>query len=292
MRKRHPFVRDRIREFLAHRSIVSLIFFYIFVTAMLGLCIALLWAINTTSIPIDFWEELLYKWWYSFVFIYGYQPEVLDPYTIGASWVSIPLSIASVILPALLLGAFVFKIFIPRQNLIVYRDKISLSEIQGKYYLLAHCYIATNLKIINLKFDCYARTLVRRNLKNIPLRTWPLETESPMTPMPFPMVPTRIQIPVMLNADADDQNNTIHFEYENDVLSIRKAGQVEIYADQDDSCELIIIATGEIPDLAMELNETYVYRLPEDINFNEVYDIETGFDLKKKRVIVPDWSKF
>lgn len=291
---KHPIIRDQFRTFLAHRNVITLVLLYIVITALFSLFVAVMWTIGARA-NSSFVDEIAWKLWYSFVFIYGYQPELPSMYSEGSQLVSVPLSVASIAFPTLLLGAVVFKILLPNEKIVIFRNKLSLTNNGSQGLLHINFYIGSNLRFINLDTKIYARTFTRHLRYEFPLRTHILETEgTALIPLPYSLVPTRVNLPILVNADEIDSDD-IHAQMiftNTDKLRLVKVNDMEIIGEDGDECELIIVVTGTIPELDSDFVEFHRYLIPDDVNYPDTFEIMTEFDLKNERSTTKGWDKF
>lgn len=291
--KNHPVIYDRFRTFLAHKNIFTLVSLYIAITIIFSLLVATLWTLvqpNTSNA-----DEFIWKLWYSFVFLYGYQAELSPTYLSGSEVFAVPLSIGSVAFPTLLLGTVVFKILMPKRQIVVFRSKLNLEQSNEVYTLQSIFYIASRLRIINLEIVAYARVLAKRLRHEFPLRTYDLIMQDyPVIPLPYALVPTRVNIPVLVNTDAidTDQSGAQMIFTVTDKVKLRKVKDLDCITEDGDQCELIFVVKGTFPDLGTDFIETYRYIIPNDINFEEMVDIKTDFDLINQRSLTHGWKNF
>ena len=296
----HPINRDLFRTFLSKRSLLTLIVIYILITLVCSGVIATIWTITSTTTP-SIADEFVWKLWYSFVFLYGYQPNLLDIYTEGSHIVAVFLSVLSVLLPSLLLGTVVFKIFIPDKQIAIFREKLTIAKISpeaedDKYFLHIYYYIASKLRLTDLNVDAHVRVLFKDESLRFRLWTFPLDNPiGSKIPLPYSYIPTRVSIPVAVNDDIntdDHPSQMLFIKTEDNQLSIRRVKDREI--NQYDECELILVLSATIPHLDNDLIEYHRYSIPSQINFGEYlkFEVEYGDVNEKPRIVPEKWDDF
>jgi hypothetical protein len=268
---KHPIVRDRLRTYLAQRSLIALVCQYILLTGLISLLIAVAWLFPIHAASSA--QEFLWKWWYAFVFIYGYQPAPPDEF-LGASYVlTTILSVLSVVLPTLILGAVIFKIFVPHQKLLIYRNHLALVRDNEGDYLYIYFYIASQLRFVNLDIAVYARTLLKRFTHQFPLHTYRVDTEYSYISLPYSLVPSRIVVPVTIKQGGRSEHTSgdrqLVFNYQDGRLQIEKVCDVDIIPQDGDQVELDLIISADIPDLNIKFGEHHRYILPDAARFGE-----------------------
>ncbi|WP_439484367.1 hypothetical protein [Cyclobacterium plantarum] len=288
---KHPIERDRIQRFVAKNKLSHLIILYIAFTFLCSFISSIIWHFIFQDYVSG---NLIFKMWYSFVYLYGYQPNIGD-LTNSHKIISIFLSVCSIVLPTLLLGTVVFKILLPRKKRVVFRNKANLHiDNDNNHFIAIHSYLGSQLNFVNWKFVAYLRIDIDINKSNFPLRTYAIQITEEILAIPYTLTPTRILIPIKV-IEQGSQNPK---DKEQIVFSKKgtKYGLVEVFGNDVPSenkfdYEILIITSSQMPELSMNFTESKIYH-SSDIDFSEDFKIKTVFDAKTNQVYVPDWSDF
>ena len=294
----HPHRHDRLRDFLARHRLSALIGIYILITAAVGAGLgALWWAVNASRHGFDP-RVLADAAWYCFVYLYGLQPAVLPVLATGAWVVNTVLAVSALILPAIFLGAVVFKIFVPSRALIIARPKLDVITRAGRHYLQTTFYIATPLRVHNLSVRAVLRIYHAARAHDFPMRTEEMEIVDGDFPLPFTGVPSRSLVPVtVLDPGAPLEEAQIG---SGALVLRRQPGGFQVVAargepvdtDTGDLCHLFLLFHGDIPAVQAGLEEFVRYRVPLDIEHRAVKPLETPFLPRPYCFETRNWEDF
>ncbi|WP_126776344.1 hypothetical protein [Aliidiomarina sanyensis] len=199
------------------------------------------------------------------------------------------LATLSLLSPSIFLGIIIYKFFVLSRDNIVFRSKTEWSAEEGETFLDIHFYIASSLRLYNLRFDCFLRTYEtayeveasgRYPMNTIPV---PLRADS-FYPLPYNYVPSRFRVPM----------SSPHIQVDSEGLVRIRTAEREIVLNpaQGDFCELYIIARGHVPELQARFNEVKKYRIPEDISAQPLPAMHTRFVRSQSKFFVENWQDF
>lgn len=289
---KHPIVTDRIQTFIAKNGFLRLLFLYLLFTLIFSVIIALIW--DWLSLQSFDMEAHIYRVWYSFVFLYGYQPNLEVGFEDGSKLIAVLLSVGSVILPTVLLGAFVFKILLPKKARVIFRDRatVFIDENRGSFIAI-HCYLGSRLHYVDWVFKAYLRAYVENKKTEFPLKTYPINLVKTDVPLPYTLMPTRILIPFTTNSkdSSPDHNPGIVLEQVGDHYQLVRVGYEDLSQYEIVDYEIIVLTSGKMPELGTDFIESKTYHAS-DIDFSEQFEIETTFDMRNEKGTVRGWDRF
>lgn len=286
---KHPIVNGKFQYFIEKYSLFQLIIWYLLFTILFSLTVSFFWNVFTYSVGVDFFKPLLLKLWYSFVFLYGYQPE-LSQKVEGLRYMSTILSVSALIFPTILLGTIVFKIFMPKNNRVVFKETAVMHSKNKDPFIGVYCYLGSKLNFINWDFKAYIRIYLKNKKEEFPLRTYPIKVIDENFPLPYSLLPTQIRMPFYSEEDKIEDETIPVFEISDQQFVLKGIGN-DVFSEQIDEFELIIVTSAQIPKLDTEFVETMCYHSSQ-ILFDHCYKIKTTFDLKNKKGTVHNWDAF
>ncbi len=295
---RHPISRDGVRAYLARSSIYRIVLLFVLVIVALAMVNALIVSLLNPAEPRLEPSHMVLE---SVIALLG--GDVSEQFRVlHYSRLSVAvLTLFSVLLPALLLGAVVYKVLIPRRRLTIFRRQANL-VLEGPR--LETCfYIATDLDVFDLDIKAYAK-LYKPALDNgepnpYPLKTVPLQTADRQIPQPFSFIPTRVNVPVAVLTPQDGGNPAVgnsggmlgilvrdqHIEAIHvDGLVIRPGG--------NEFCELLVVVEGKIPTAQSTLLECESYDLLKSVKIGHTPTFKARFESERARYIVSNWEEF
>lgn len=289
---KHPLITDKLQIFIAKTGFVYLTLLYILITVVFGTLVSACWCFFSSGYFDG--NAFLYRFWYSFVFLYGYQPELKPGYEAGMMLTTVFLSIGSVIFPTILLGTIVFKALLPRRRRVIFRNTANIYRREsGGHFIAIHCYLGSRLYYIDWYFKAYIRVYFDDRTERFPLRSYPINLEESHVPLPYTLMPTRILIPIAIEGEESQvyPGNNLTFRRNENGFKLLKIGEVDLSNRENIDFEFIILTSGKMPELGMDFMETKTFH-HSDINFSEEFEIETTFDMKSRKGSVSDWKKF
>lgn len=280
----HPRKNFKIRQYIASHSILRLTVDFIIVNAVLAMLLAIIIgfvvgdAKNTISYFYHIYTEL-----------FGKEPRWTLPDQFMYQNIRAFLATLSLLSPSIFLGIIIYKFFVLSRDNIVFRSKTDFFTDGDDRYLNIHFYIASSLRLYNLRFSAFIRTYEKKREDNseklYPMNTFPLTLgQDSQYPLPYNYVPSRFRL-----------------RFTSPEVNILKGGVIEVVTNertlrldpkQGDFCELYIIARGQVPDLQARFNEVKRYRLPEDVSLKPLPQMYTRFIRDKNRFEVDNWGDF
>ncbi|MGA7801357.1 MAG: hypothetical protein WCC36_11160 [Gammaproteobacteria bacterium] len=294
----HPYRHDRLRTLLARHRLSTLIAGYIaFTAAAAGILGLLWWAINGPRhgfSPAVLGEAA----WHCFAFLYGLQSEVIPALATGSRLVDTVLAVSGLILPAILLGAVVFKIFVPSRALIIARPKLDVIACEGRDYLQVTFYIATPLRVHSLSVHAVLRVYQAARQHDFPMRTGEMEIMDGTFPLPFSSVPSRTLVPVTVLGPGEPldtaqmDSGALVLRREPEGFKVLAARGEPLDTGAGDLCHLFLLFHGEVPAVQAGLEEFVRYRIPADIEHRALKPLETPFRPDAYRFETRNWEDF
>lgn len=235
-----------------------------------------------------------------FLALYGVQ-DPLFLRQIPPSWLVVLLAILAVLLPALLLGAVVYKVLAPSRNLLVFRKKLELVERAEGSHLVVYFYICSNVALRLLEFTAIARLYESSRTPgirgNYPMKTFTVGTEWSQFHLPFPYVSSTVFVPVRMVEETDPPGETDMICLMRDAdgaLAVHSAGGRRVRPECGDFLELFMLATAKVPALQSDHTELFAFRLPDAISPVELHPMRTPFNLRRYRFETPaeDWARY
>lgn len=267
LNRKHPLVTDRTRTFLATLTFAELVLGFVLVTFVTTMAAGLLfWLLSPPNLFEDFPEAVSS----AFFTIIGMAPADLDPDDASGAFLAVLgfVGLGSLLLPALFLGAIVFRLLV-RLRVFVVRERplVTKKTVRGVegWYLAVRLYSSTSILVVDVSFKIYLRLedTERYLLSNEELavanQTWPIaDTHVPFT-IYVPLEP----------CDLDPDR-----------------GLVSVQGHSLENCvNMVIHIRGAAPQLASEINESHVLEVIEGLkpaNFPEVNVLYDGRG--------PDWQ--
>ncbi|HKJ07514.1 MAG TPA: hypothetical protein VKA76_00345 [Gammaproteobacteria bacterium] len=294
----HPQRHDRLRTLLARHRLSTLIAGYIAFTAVVaGLLGLLWWGVNSSRhgfSPAVLWEAA----WHCFAFLYGLQSDTIPALATGARAIDTVLAVSGLILPAILLGAVVFKIFVPSRALIIARPKLDVVRCEDRDFLQVTFYIATPLRVHNLSVRAVLRVYHAARRHDFPMRTGAMETVDGDFPLPFSGVPSRTLVPIAVLGpdqaldDAHLNSGELVLRREASGFRVLAARGEALDTGAGDLCHLFLLFNGDIPAVQAGLEEFVRYRIPADVEHRAMKPLETPFLPEPYRFETRNWEDF
>jgi hypothetical protein len=298
---RHPIARDGVRAYLARSSIFRIVFLFVLVVVALAMINALILALLNPADRLIEPDKMLNLSLESVIALLGGDA--------GERFQAIPnsrlsvavLTLLSVLLPALLLGAVVYKVLMPRQRLTIFRRQAVLVPETSMFETCF--YIATDLDVFDLEMKAYAKfykpVLSNGEPNPYPLKTIAVPTMVPRSPQPFSLVPTRVSVPVRLLSPQDLSDPTA-LNLGQSLGVVANANQIEaivvdglvIARGGEEFCELLIVLDGKIPQAQSTLLECESYDLFESVKVGSTPTFHAHFESRRQRYRVTNWDAF
>ncbi len=257
---RHPRVTDRTRTFLATLTFPELVLgFVILIIATTLLSGFSFWVLA----PKDFFTGFADALSSSFFTLIGMAPSNLDPSKIdGAFKVAVGgVGLGSLLLPALFLGAIVFRLFV-RLRVFVLRGKplLTHTEVRGQkgWFLAVRLYSSTTIVVVDIDFKIYLRM---ENPERHLLRNEEVEVANPTWPIADTHIPFTIYMPLR----------------EGDLSRDKRLVSVQGHA-LDNCANMVIHIRGAAPQLASEFNESHLIAVPTDLKPANFVDVDVLYD--------------
>lgn len=246
----HPRTVDRLRSLLAHRSLVELVVLFFFVLVVASLVLGLLFEVTDgRGRNRSFWG-----WWiesFTLLTTIPLSGAVEEGGTHARQLVQAAGAFGGVVLPALFLGAVVFKFFVAPEVYVV-RDKAALLRTDdGGWELRIRLYSATRLWLIEVcaTAELHAEVLgahervARYHELRVTNSTWPLTA----THIPF-----SVRIPL-------DRGDVTASDTEPELVRVQGIPVQPLDF-------LMLTIRARAPELAGDLAETHVFAIPDDIS--------------------------
>lgn len=266
----HPKNLDKFRTFIAKRSLIVLILYYILAVFFVSFCLGVLFFLVSGQSSIGLIQWVLYT------FVNLFSSDL--PYgNISISSQSLPIflvvKILSVILPTLFLGSIVFKIFIVPKILVFRKDcLIYYSKKRNCYVIAFRFYSATQLLIYGLNISAVARINKESHKSS---NTGFISNESLSLDKSFfatmsSHLPFTIILPLK-DGDVEIQEN------QRKLVSIQGHHFI-------DNVRITLLLTGSIPEIGTSVVEKYSYLVPKQM----AWKMFEHFEVKNKS----EWKYF
>ncbi len=247
--RRHPRTTDRVRAFLAKRSLPVLIAEFLAAVALVSLALALAFALTDAGRNpptfLEWWKETALS-------LLSFPTDLMLSPNVGTgrSFLQLLTAVAGVVLPALFIAAIVLKLFISPQ-LFVMREKVVAMPTDpkhprkdqlGSHHLALRCYSSTRFELLNVTFSVLIR-FEQEDADGTPtLFHRELEVANPRYAIARSHVPFTISIRIE-GSDWED----------------RDAGDLATLQGfpVDPKTELIVLIEGSIPELGTEFTEAH-----------------------------------
>ncbi|WP_194755420.1 hypothetical protein [Aliidiomarina indica] len=280
----HPRKNFKIRQYIASHSILRLTLDFIIVNAVLAMLLAII-----IGFVIGDVQNTITYFYHIYTELFGKEPRWTLPDQFMYQNIRAFLATLSLLSPSIFLGIIIYKFFVLSRDNIVFRSKADVFEEGDDRYLNIHFYIASSLRLYNLRFSAFIRTYEKKREDNseklYPMNTFPLRLgQDSMYPLPYNYVPSRFRLRF--------KSPKVNFLKDGVIEVITKERTLRLDSKQGDFCELYIIARGQVPELQARFNEVKRYRLPEDISHEPLPQMCTRFIRDKNRFEVDNWQDF
>jgi hypothetical protein len=278
----HPRTRDEFRSLLARHSFQWLVgAFVVLVLAVAALGAVVLWLYR------DFPRESFWWWWKQcLLLVAGQSPDsgaFNDAFI--SSLIQVTLTLAGLVLPAIILGIIVFKAFISKEVFTSRRDIVLMKSADlgardqrelekcdgGPYCLAVRIYSSTRLALVEVKFRFYARIRERSPTGSKTVRNYELTVCKKEWPIALTHVPYTVLIPLLPE----------------DVVEDRTSGMVELVAIQGNGpaaqSRLLLHISGNIPALNAPFFEGHWFETDSAVSQDPFGEIEVDYDLPGPR---------
>ncbi len=299
----HPYKRDRVRAFIAHRSLWTLSACFILSYPAAALIAS---APSTLLRLPDGHESALGHLWalsrdtLSFLFSHDATALVSDTYPVIVMFV---LHGFAMLAPGFFFGVVVFKYFVPRKKLIIWSKRLDLFEQGDGHVLSPMFYIASRLDIASLNFTVVLRVYESRYESGengrYPLKSTRIHASWSEMFLPYPFVPSTFGIPIVLFDPASPPQTlkpeTVYLALDdNQTLSRLLYEDVDVDIAQGDWAELHILAQGPVPELDSNLCEATTYDLTTALRTTPGPRPQTPYNRDKRAFDVSreEWRKF
>ncbi len=143
----HPYTRDHFRFLLATTPLWLLLLWYVGINLLIAAALGSAYFLLQSSGEMAVWDWFFY----SLLQLFAAEPPPEMSFSLN-DWQRIVFVVNAVfglLLPTILLGSIVFRIFVQR-DVIMFRNKLALyySEKRGKYLLCARIYSTSHLDIV------------------------------------------------------------------------------------------------------------------------------------------------
>ncbi|MDQ5894771.1 MAG: hypothetical protein QG596_1032 [Actinomycetota bacterium] len=199
----------------------------------------------------------------AFFTLIGLAPSNLDPAELsGGLKVAVGITgLGSLSLPALFLGAIVFRLFV-RLRVFVLRDQPLLTRKQVRgvegWYLAVRMYSSTTIVVVDIDFKVYLRM-------EYPERFLLANEEVRVANSSWPIADTHVPFTLYLPLDDDDLDASKRL--------------VSIQGHRLESCaNLVVHIRGAAPQLASEFNESHLLEIPVGLTPSDFYDVDVLYD--------------
>jgi hypothetical protein len=256
---KHPITKDHLRAFLVKNTILMLLVYYAFFIIALSIVFTTLLYISQSS------DLTRLEWFeYAFLSLFNAAPEIDVDLNVFQRLLRGVQAFLSVVLPALLLGAIVFKVLI-KSNIIAFRDKCSLyySERTKAYTLALRFYSTTPLPLTNV-YITITRAKVRHRVSG------PVRSQQFLSGYTFPLVIQHQPITRKIRLLPED------LDLQNKKLISLSGTKIE-----DDRIDLIIVVSGQIPAIGIDFSDVHQYVLPRDLQWGKFQNIGMYADFPK-----------
>jgi hypothetical protein len=216
--------------------------------------------------------------------------------------------IIGIILPALLLGAVVFRVMTPKSDMVRFNPGLYLedadgtNELSGPVNLVSTFYIPTPVRCFDLSVSLHMKYF-KRNKRGEPDREerFPWHsvalgsglTTGDNLALPYDLIPTRFRAEAVVFRDREAFDAAVQVtQKQGTPLILIEGGLVRhVFVDgrhlrsQDDDsmdyCDLMVVVSGSLPDAQAELKEVHRYDLFRD--FRDMADASSDFDVEYVR---------
>ncbi|HNC14597.1 MAG TPA: hypothetical protein PLV77_01725 [Solirubrobacterales bacterium] len=266
LNRKHPHVSDRLRTFMATLTFLELVLIFVLLivasTVLLGLTF---WWLAPSQLYNSYWDAL----GSAFFTLIGMPPGYLDPAELSGRFkVAVGAAgLFSLLLPALFLGAIVFRLFV-RLRIFVLKERPTLTrkKVRGTegWYLAIRLYSSTAILIVDIDFKVYLRMKSSNGLllSNEEIR---------VTNATWPIADTHVPYTLYLPVDDGDLDANEHL--------------ISLQGHDLETCESAIIhIRGASPQLASEVNETHTLKVPLDLSPADFGGVQVLYDGRG-----PDW---
>lgn len=241
--RKHPRVIDRGRALVANLSLGELILGFVLAVVALALAFGALLSATENSSGLSYfdWSKE------AFMGLVGSGSERLqaEPGDTARQVVEMAIGIAAIVLPGVILGAIVFRIFV-RERLLVFRKAPSLIKRNRKneerWFVAVRLYSGSYLLALDLHFSIFLQRAISERDGGLVLENCELQIENPRWPVGSTHTPYTLLIPLTTgDVRTDEEGKDYAIGIQGHLL--------------DPDCALIIHSVGHLPELGSEFSE-------------------------------------
>ena len=237
----HPYTRDHFRFLLATTPLWLLLLWYVGINLLIAAALGSAYFLLQSSGEMAVWDWFFY----SLLQLFAAEPPPEMSFTLN-DWQRIVFVVNAVfglLLPTILLGSIVFRIFV-QQELIIFRKKMSLTyrKVHGKYAIGIRAYNSSRLRLVAVNCTIVFRQSYGSSSRGIELENRIREQMSHHSSHGFNLY--------LEKKDIDPQNQK---------LKSLRGYQIT------PGSKIRIVISGKIPALGIEIIQTKVYTIPQDI---------------------------
>ncbi len=261
----HPRTPNKISQILAKRTLPGLFGWFTLCILLTSMLVGALYYITAPECNTN-------------TYYYWLQEALLVLSTVGASdiqvsgsfsWhgiINIVANFLGLMLPALFLGAIVYRLVTPNQAFI-FRNKISLYHHPEKGYVAAiRFYNSTTRPIVNVKYDVYARVIKKKKNGNEVIRNQKLDIHgSGVWPIASDRVPFTAYVKAYISGDKR--------------LFCSCGEEILI----DNVHEVLVLVSGTLRDTSSQVSDSKTYSFPVDISNKAFSDIDVDINTDPKK---------
>jgi hypothetical protein len=279
-RARHPKSADRFRSLLALWSLPQLLGGFLVLLLVLG-----------ALLGFGYWRtgdgpEHEYEFWFreSVLLLAGLATTTTQEDESGAhAALQLAGAVGGVIFPALALGIVVFKAFV-KDRVFVMRSKMALLDRANvepfadepddvAKWLAFRLYSSTKLTLVGVGFEAYVRVKGKSPTGAPIVTNARLRLFKDHWPISLPHIPYTLYAPVRDRDLARTADGGVR-------LCTVLAGGREF--EVADGCDILVIATGRVPELGTELVESHWFRADEELSTEQFAEISVDYPGDRK----------
>lgn len=306
---KHPKNNDKLRTLLVRQGIFTLVLLYVTATALVAAAsTALSILLDAPDIHSLQFERsaapgLMTDFATRFLMLYGFEDTTdVGTLTLADLGYRSFAAVFSVIAPALLFGALVFKVLQPK-SVAVFRDRIWLDVERSQ--LVSSFYIASRLQAYAVTWTISARLFKKvestfDHAETFPLVTRLVDDASERGPhaVPFPQMPIKFFVDVRICRDQASFESSLIAENEIVILVVDDAvkrvafngTQVQPHR-EDEFLEVLVVISGHFPESQSDFRELGRYDLFDDVTFDPDPGFTPGKLDRKKNTYKMKWRK-
>jgi hypothetical protein len=289
--RRHPKLSDRFRSILALWSLPALLFGFLCILVLFAAVLAAFfrYAEDGDLHSYGFWLRQ------SVLLLSGLATTTTQSDETGVhAGAQLVAALGGLIIPALVLGTVVFKGFV-KDRVFVTRAKLALLPPQAVTFqaddvyrwLAFRVYSSTRLQLVNLKFEAFARVVGESPTGTSTVTNVKLKLYKEHWPVALTHVPYTLYSPLR-REDIDGEGE--------DALLVRVADENGNEHELDEGCDILLIVTGNVPELGTDLIESHWFRADTDISDAGFGEIAVDYPDDRKTWKASrkwkDWSQF